>query len=333
MKIISRITIFVLIALLFAQSAPLVKAKGESKKPDPKFMDTAIHIDKSYDPSYSKNAIIDTYLDNGMLYFKDVVTQDVVEIQPEVLGYKIEGTYTEYQLRGMAETMVAEFLGGNVKLDKLSYSLGQKVGTYFFRWEDTNQQLDSGGYPFIQVGLSQNGDFLNFYNTLPFGHEVLTSSGVINRTAIVLVGSFSQFYANGGAYWTGGSGLSTATGGWYYLNPSGCSGTFCSKYYYTTTSLGGGGLLGGTWTPNSNINTRAKVFIPNYNATAVVQYQVFTGNGSTYFFATVDQNAYFNSLAFIASTTVPLGIKKVGLNNYGTTTKLVAWDELWVYNP
>lgn len=282
-------------------------------------------------PYYGKNAVVDTYLADGIFYSVDVVTQDVVEIQPEVMNYRVDAAYTEDQLRRMAETMIAEFLGDKVKLDKLSFSLGQKIGTYFFRWEDTTKQLDYGGYPFIQVGLSQNGDFLNFYNTLPFGRNTAWTGAKV-KANILQIGPFNEIYANGGAYWQGGGGSTPAQGGWYYYHPERCSGAFCSVFYYAPQSTGGAGLIKGNWWSNYNKNTRAAAFIPYYNATAVVTYYVYVNDGTSRT-RQIDQNAFYDAWALLTSSTVSPGINGVNLNNYGTTSKLVAWDEIWVYNP
>jgi len=311
----------------------VAQAKGAGNKPDPTFKDRATHIDKSHVPYFGKNAVVDTYVADGFLYSVDTISQDVVDIGPEVLNYQTDATFSEDQLRGMAETMVVQFLGNKVELDKLSFSLGQKVGTYFFRWDDTSKQLDDGSFPYIQVGLSQNGDFLNFYNTLSFGHDKTAATSAKAYANIMLIGPFNQIYANGGAYWTGSGGWYTTNGGYYYYYPSGCSGTFCSKFYYAYQNTGGAGLISGNWWPASNTNTKAAAFIPSTNATAVVNYQIVKNNG-TYFFTQIDQNAYYNAWASIAATAVSNGIRQVALNNYGTATyNLVAWDEVWVYNP
>ena len=247
------------------------------------------------------------------------------------MDYQIDATYTEDQLLGMAETMIVEFLGDKVKLDELSFSIGKKIGTFFFRWEDANQQLDYGDLPFIQVGLSQNGDFLNYYNTLPFGQSKITGTGAKVHADILRIGPFNEIYANGGAYWTGGGGSTSATGGWYNTH-SGCSGTFCSLFYYAPQSTGGSGLINGYWWPNYNTRTKAAAFIPRNNATAVVTYYIYVNDGSS-LTRSVDQNAFIDAWASITPSRVEDGINGVRLNNYGTASKLVAWDEMWVYNP
>jgi hypothetical protein len=202
MKQASKAITFFLTFLLFAQSAFAAQAKGENKKPDPHFRDKATHVEKSHVPYYSKDAVVDIYTADGMLYSVDTTTQDVVAIEPEVMDYQVDATYDEDQLREIAKATITDFLGDKVNLDKLSYSLVEKIGTYFFRWEDVNKQLDSGSYTFIQVGLSQNGDFLNFANTLPFGKKFASlkapKAQMIPAQAPNLAVYFREIYANGG---------------------------------------------------------------------------------------------------------------------------------------
>lgn len=340
MKRISKITTLILIAVLFTQSILVAQAQEGSQKPDPGFRDKATHIDKSHLPYYGKNAIVDTYIADGLLYSVDIATQDVVIIEPEVMVYQVDATYNEDELRGMAEALINDFFGQKIRLDKLSFSLRKKIGTYFFRWEDIKGQLDDGSYPFVQVGLSQNGDFLNFVNTLPFTKK-LASKGSnvhfmpVHAQNLKLIGPFNEVYANGGSYWAPTTwSYSSATGGWYNSNP-GCSGTFCSKYYYKGARSTA--LVSGTWTPNANTATKASAFIPGNNATAKVKYETIPNSGST-IFTLVDQNAYFDFWKSITSPTVDAGIYRVrlwdvGFDGTGTSSYSVAWDEMWVFNP
>ncbi len=313
---------FILTILLFTQLILPVHAQGENKKTNPAFKDKATYVERDHIPYYGKNAVVDIYRADGMLYNVDTVTQEVVEIYPEAMVYQINGGYSEDQLRGMAETMVAGFLGSKVQLGKLSFSLDRKSGLFFFRWSDTSQKLYYGDYAFIQVGLSQNGDFLNFYNTLPFGQDGMAP----------LIGPFNQIYANGGAYWSGTGGWTVATGGWYYLHPSGCSGSFCSTFYYAGTNYGGGGLIYGYWWPNYNTNTKASVFITNTHATAYATYILYDNNYN-YSSYTLNQQPWNNTFVSITPSVYQNGIHVVSLNNYGTPGYELDWDELWVYNP
>jgi len=81
----------------------------------------------------------------------------------------------------------------------MTFSLGQKIGTYFFRWEDQGKKLDDGTISFVQVGLSQNGDFLNFVNTLPFGHGPAKVSPMVKKRPNY-IGPYNSIFANGGAF-------------------------------------------------------------------------------------------------------------------------------------
>jgi len=335
MKNFSKLSTLTLLFLLFAQVASPVQAQEKSKKPDPAFRGKATYVDRSQAPFYGKDAVIDTYLADGVLYSVDIVTQDVVEIEPEVMIYKVDAVYNEDQLRGMAEALITDFLGDKVKLDKLSYSLGQKIGTYFFRWEDDSKKLENGSIAFVQVGLSQNGDFLNFFNTLSFVNTLSferkspkVQLRVANRPN--LIGPFNQIYANDGNYWTRTGTMSSTTGGYCYLYPaSWCQPT---TFRYKAGNTAGGTF--GTWTPQANTNTKAAVFIPTgTNATALATYVITLGQGHGTTTYQVDQNAYSNSWASITVGPSGWGIVSISLQNKGPSTKKFAWDEVWVYNP
>jgi hypothetical protein len=72
------------------------------------------------------------------------------------------------QLEENARVLIAS-IAPATDLETLTSAFGSKIGSYFFRWEDrTKPLLDDGrSFPFIQVALSQNGELLNYYNTLP----------------------------------------------------------------------------------------------------------------------------------------------------------------------
>jgi len=326
MKQIAKATNIVLVMLmLLTQTVFSVQAKSENKKPDPSFRDKATHIEKSHKPYYGKNAVVDTYELDGIYYSVDASTGEVAEIIPDVINYEITATYTEDQLQDMAESIVVQFLGEKVDLSQMTFSLGQKIGTYFFRWEDQSKKLDDSSTVFVQVGLSQNGDFLNLFNTLPFGHGNLKVHAKLTRMPN-LIGPFNQIYANGGAYWSQSTGMNSATGGYYYLYPSSaCTASHCSKFFYKSGSNTTGG-----WFPNANTNTRASVFIPSTHAVGTTTYVIKRGNLTT-FNSTVNQNLWFNTWVSITSSTVTSGI--VSINMTSTSSSEVAWDEAWVYNP
>jgi len=329
MKEISKIAAFFLLLVFFSPLSSPVQAKEKEKKPDPFFRTKATHVDRSHIPYYSSNAIVDTYVADGILYSVDIATQDVVGIEPEVMTYKVDAVYNEDQLRGMAEILIVDFLGDKVKLDKLSYSLEKKIGTYFFRWEDNAKKLENGSVAFVQVGLSQNGDFLNFFNNLSFVNALSferKSPKVQLRPN--LIGPFNQIYANDGNYWTRTGTMSSVTGGYCYLYPaSWCQPT---TFRYKAGNTAGGTY--GTWTPQANTNTKAAVFIPGTNATAIATYVITLGQGHGTTTYQVDQNAYADSWVSITAGPSAWGIVSISLQNRGPSTKRFAWDEVWVYN-
>ena len=279
---------------------------------------------------------MDTYLLNGINYSTDAVSQQIVEIIPQDIQYKTDATFSQNELKGQAEKLISDFLGNNVDLSTLSFSIGKKIGTYFFRWDDNARKLDDGTPAYIQVGLSANGDFLNLINTLPFGNTPTISKGSntgqpASLAVSPMVGPFNDVYANGSpTYWRGSVSFTQRTGGWYYLHPSGCSGTFCSKFYTAPGSSSGG--IDGQWNARANSNTEASVFIPSTYASATVTYSVGTNNQGT-IRTQVNQNIWFNSWVLLTSSAVSSGISLVLLVNVAASGTSVAWDECWVYNP
>jgi hypothetical protein len=326
--------IFVLVILLSLTNLH-AQAETQANIPDPNFKANAVHTGRSRLPYYGAKAVVEEYLSAGLYYSEDVVSGQIVEISSEDMPYKIDPTFSVKELKNQAEKLVGDFLGNKVKLNSLSYTLGKKIGTFFFHWEDTTKHLDDGTAAFIQVGLSHNGDFLNLVNTLPFAHDGPVSS-VENTDGNKVspgIGPFSEFYANGGKYWNvNGSNWHSATGGWYYFHPAGCSGAFCSKFYWSTISSCPICYVKGIWRPNPNTKTLAAAFIPSTRATASVRYLVMLGNRSSYI-KVVDQNRLLNAWANLTPAKSESGVLMVTLDNFVGTAGYIAWDEIWVYNP
>jgi hypothetical protein len=90
----------------------------------------------------------------------------VVFILPKNMPQGVEGLSVQ-ELEKMSRDMIA-LVSPEVNLGPLTYTFNQKIGTYFFRWEDlTKPLLDDGrSYPFVQVGMNGKGELLNYYNTL-----------------------------------------------------------------------------------------------------------------------------------------------------------------------
>ena len=336
MKNITKIVTSALMTLVLLSMVFPVQALGKNTKPNPNFKNSAAYIERSHRPYYGNNAVVDSYLLDGINYSTDAVSQQIVEIVPQDIQYKTDATYSQDDLKRQSEKLVSDFLGNNVDLSTLSFSLGKKEGTYFFRWEDATKKLDDGTLSFIQVGLSANGDFLNLINTLPFGNAstISPNSGSGQPASVPIspmIGPFSDVYANGGAYWTKVSGSMTSrTGGYYYLYPSGCSGTFCSQFY-TAPASGYGGTIG-KWTARTNTNTKASVFIPSTYASSTLSYCAYS-NGGSCVITVVNQNVWYNTWVSITPSTFISGIKYVSMENLAVVGTTTAWDECWVYNP
>lgn len=334
-KVISTTCCFALFFLLTGLPVS-ASAAGATATPIPNFKGhNAEHVGRSRLPYYGANVVVEQYLYGGRYYSEDVVSRQVVEIVPASIVYKTDPTFSAKQLRDQAEEFVSLFLGDDVKLKSLYYESGSKIGTYFFRWLDKSKYLDNGEFAFIQVGLSQNGDFLNFVNTLPFGHEALHLSGDTAHLHFIShkFAAAGQVYANGGSNWRVlGEGWAAETGGWSAAYASGCKGTACDKFYWSTVFRCPVCYVNGVWRPRPNASTRVAVFIPATHASASVHYLIEMNDGSSYV-KVVDQNIFFNVWVDIASTSQP-GIRRVELDNFfGSQGLDVAWDEIWVYNP
>src|SRR3970040_2412475 len=86
---------------------------------------------------------------------------------PANTNYSTESLYSQDELKAKARAFILT-VAGNINLDSLLPSFGDKGGqNFFFRWENPSMKLADNTSPFIQVGLSAGGDFLNYVNTLP----------------------------------------------------------------------------------------------------------------------------------------------------------------------
>lgn len=121
--------------------------------------------------SYRTDVAYSTYETQDKYYTLDSNLRLVVRIEPKNMMVGSEGLSVP-KLEKMAREMIV-LVSPEINLDTLTYSLGQKIGTYFFRWEDrTKPFLDDGqSYPFVQVGLNGKGELLNYINTLPMSRE------------------------------------------------------------------------------------------------------------------------------------------------------------------
>jgi hypothetical protein len=116
-------------------------------------------------PYYRSDVNLSTYETALNFYILNSQTHKVIEISPKQLPTAIEGNPQELEQK--AKELIA-LISPEVNIELLTPTHGEKIGTYFFRWEDrTKPFLDDGrSYPFIQVGFNGNGEILGFYNTL-----------------------------------------------------------------------------------------------------------------------------------------------------------------------
>jgi hypothetical protein len=115
---------------------------------------------------YRASRTYSVYETEEKYYTLDSRLRLVVFILPKNMPQGVEGLSVQ-ELEKMARDMIA-LVSPEVNLGPLTYTFNQKIGTYFFRWEDlTKPLLDDGrSYPFVQVGMNGKGELLNYYNTL-----------------------------------------------------------------------------------------------------------------------------------------------------------------------
>lgn len=121
-------------------------------------------VDIGLIPYYSLNSKLSTYETPSNYYVLYSQTHQIVEITSKLLPPGSEGSAKELEQK--AREMIT-LISPEVNLDTLTPAHAEKIGTYFFRWNDLKGQLDTGGYPFVQVVLNGNGELINYYNTLP----------------------------------------------------------------------------------------------------------------------------------------------------------------------
>jgi len=156
---------------------------------------------------YDLNAQLERYRTNQHIYSVDTATSEIVQIRlVDERHINAEPRFSKDQLESKARDFIAR-VSDQINLDQLTPAFGEKEETYFFfRWEDQSKRLADGSVPFVQVGFSRSGDFLNYVNTLPLAKGGLSTSGSLPKwTEFLGVGTaeaaFSQIYANGGSYW------------------------------------------------------------------------------------------------------------------------------------
>lgn len=308
----------------------------------------ATYVQKAGSP-YNRTADLELYQTDNSVYTIDVVTNNIVEKQiRDDRAYSIQPKYTQDQLMQMAYDVVNAV--DEVDLSGLKLQIGNKGGqTFFFRWEDSTQALADGTHPFVQVGLSHAGDFLNYVNTFPLLDGPSSSampsawsyfmtlvgsviSGPVADNELRPLASFNEVYANGGSYWQKVTGsMSTQSNAGYCYIAGWCSPT---NFYYSSTCFGCVSVKG-RWKPNTNPTVTPYAFVPSTHATTLMAcYDNYYNGGSTLHERCINQNAYYNAWVTIAYSSL-YNIKKIDLSNEtdGSGSYQIAWDEVWLYAP
>lgn len=293
-------------------------------------------------PYYGEVVNTERYSTDRNYYTINVDTGKILEVVIiDQNGYSVEPVYSQDELQKKALEYIKMF-APDLDISNLSLRTSQKIGTFFFRWENHSVELSDGTVPFVQVGLSYSGDFLTYVNTLDFAKtdvvsSVLSSPFTISVTGVLLPRkaiTWIETYANGGGYWTLESGsVVSYTGGYCYLYSASCPGSFTdkSKFYYKATTTGT--ATKGLWTPSyHNYKVKVQAFIPWIHATyTAAKYEINLPSGVTYDYY-VNQNIYSDTYALVTPNPINT-ISSIRLRNKASSASYeVAWDEIQVWS-
>lgn len=309
-----------------------------------------VYIQSTRSP-YNRVSTLEVYRSASYMYSVDIATNQIVErLLLDDWDYRLEPIYSVTELETIARSVIRQTGPADLDLSMLSLRVGNKLDeTFFFRWENVSAQLDGETHPFVQVGLSRAGDFLNYVNTLPLAHlsgsvELPFGFAAMATTITPLLRPlasppndnlatyFNEVYANGGSYWQLVTGtVSTQSNAGYCYIAGWCSP---KNFYYKTTCYGCT-TAKGRWNPNANPTVTSYAFIPSTHATTLQAcYWNFYNGGSSTHEHCVNQSIYYNTWV-AASYTSLYNIKKIELSNLqdAATLKEIAWDEVWLYSP
>lgn len=116
-------------------------------------------------PYYSLDKKLSDYETKSNTYVLYSQTHQIIEIAPKQSPLGSEGSAQELEQK--AREIIAQ-IAPDVNFDALILTKSQKMGAYFFHWEDRSKFLDDGhSYPSVQIGLNGKGELLSYYNTLP----------------------------------------------------------------------------------------------------------------------------------------------------------------------
>jgi hypothetical protein len=107
------------------------------------------------------NQSVEVYQVGSTVFSIDPRRNQIVEIETQLPGHQAGGgkKLTQAELEQKARSLIAD-LAGEIKLQTLTPETGNKGNNYFFRW------TESASLGFVQVGYSQDGQLLNFVNSI-----------------------------------------------------------------------------------------------------------------------------------------------------------------------
>ena len=118
------------------------------------------------------------YIGNGIIYTVSIASGTVLEVDTRGLKWILEPdgnrnltpqdklpTYSQTEMEVMVRNFIVKHLPG-VDLDSFEATQGKKDSNYFFRWENTTRDTEGKEKAHIQVGLTSNGQLLNYYNSI-----------------------------------------------------------------------------------------------------------------------------------------------------------------------
>jgi hypothetical protein len=120
---------------------------------------TFLGEDRNLNNFSNPNQRVNRYEVNGTLFSVDLQTKQIVEIDTRGMNLLPAGKpLSTTELEQKARNLISE-LAPDVNLDKLTAQPGVKGSNVFMRWEDKKGD-------FIQVGLTADGQLLNYVNGL-----------------------------------------------------------------------------------------------------------------------------------------------------------------------
>ena len=134
--------------------------------------DMAVEYVSTGKSAYNQNVQENLYYAGSDQYEVDVRNGKIIQFGTRSLpvGSQNEKTYDNiprYNTQEL-EAMAKEFIAKNVSeinLEKLTPNHNNKGTNYFYRWGDKSIKT-SEGYPFIQVGYSQDGTLITYTNSI-----------------------------------------------------------------------------------------------------------------------------------------------------------------------